>query len=182
MFDSHEAGCRAHSAGASMRNYCAGIQQLLDEHAPLRQQMEELAQAGNRLLSMDDAAWENEIGQLLQMETKFKEELEAHSEKEEQGIFPLLGKHIGTEFGPIAVMEFEHREAKRLLGMFEELALRITPELTKSQTTTVVSPLIQACQILFDHFVKEENILFPMAENVLNEQEKAELLRISIGG
>lgn len=152
MFDSHEAGCRAHSAGASMRNYCAGIQQLINEHDPLRQQMEELAQAGNRLLSMDDAAWENEIGQLLQMETKFKEELEAHSEKEEQGIFPLLGKHIGTEFGPIAVMEFEHREAKRLLG------------------------------ILFDHFVKEENILFPMAENVLNEQEKAELLRISIGG
>lgn len=48
----------------------------------------------------------------------------------------------------------------------------------KEQAVLVVNPLVQACQVLFDHFMKEENVLFPMAENVLNEQEKAELLQI----
>ncbi|MEW9033949.1 MAG: hemerythrin domain-containing protein [Planifilum fimeticola] len=33
-----------------------------------------------------------------------------------------------------------------------------------------------AVQILTDHFMKEENVLFPMAERILSDAEKEELL------
>lgn len=178
MFDPHEEGCMAHSTKPAIDSYCAGIQQLLDEHEPLRCQMTEIVETGNQLAGLANAEWNSEIEKLKQAELAFKHELEIHSDKEEQGLFPLLGAHIGTQFGPIAVMEYEHNEAKRLLALFEEQASNGETELTKEQAVLVVNPLVQACQVLFDHFMKEENVLFPMAENVLNEQEKEQLLQI----
>jgi iron-sulfur cluster repair protein YtfE (RIC family) len=40
------------------------------------------------------------------------------------------------------------------------------------------SHALQAHAVLTDHFMKKENVLFPMAENMLSAEEKEELVRV----
>ncbi|WP_018131601.1 hemerythrin domain-containing protein [Effusibacillus pohliae] len=172
-------GCMGHVGGAKTQaSYCAAIQQLFNEHPPLRQQMEQLVQKAQQLAESADEQAAAAIQQLVGWEGHFRRELEIHSEKEEQGLFPLLGRHIGTETGPIAVMEYEHSEAKRMLAEFERQAGQPEGPWTPERLQAVTAPLVRGCQILFEHFLKEENVLFPMAETILSQQEKEELLRI----
>lgn len=178
MFHPQNIGCMGHLAAGPIHDYCEAIQQLLDEHPALREQMKQLEAKAKELLERDRKEWGSELKELALMEKKFKEKLDIHSEKEEEGLFPILGRYIGTEFGPIAVMEYEHSEAKKNLAAFEEKIGLIHDNVTKEEMEVTLIPLITACQILFDHFMKEEKVLFPMAENALSDEEKVELLRI----
>jgi regulator of cell morphogenesis and NO signaling len=172
-------GCMAHGCGGPAEtSYSAAIQQLFHEHPPLRQQMEQLVHQAQQLVERSGEQAVAEIQQLAEQESQFMRELEVHSEKEEQGLFPMLGRYIGTETGPIAVMEYEHSEAKRNLAEFERQVSQLKEPLTTEQLQAITAPLVRGCQILFEHFMKEENVLFPMAEKMLQPQEKEELLRI----
>ncbi|MFC4769631.1 hemerythrin domain-containing protein [Effusibacillus consociatus] len=175
-------GCMGHLAGAGIEKYCTAIQRLFDEHPPLRAKMEQLILKAKRVMKENEDGVASGIQELLEMESSFKEELEIHSDKEEKGLFPLVGRHIGTQFGPIAVMEYEHSEAKKNLAAFEELARNAQNEPTQEEAGRITAPLITAIHILLDHFLKEENVLFPMAENILTSDEKEELLGIIQAG
>ncbi|WP_416384100.1 hemerythrin domain-containing protein, partial [Parvimonas sp. M13] len=59
-------------------------------------------------------------------------------------------------------MEYEHEQAKRFLNRFLEDGF---PDYLQS-----------AVEVLLQHFQKEEQVLFPMAQKLLNEEEKQELL------
>ncbi|MEB3025902.1 hemerythrin domain-containing protein, partial [Parvimonas sp. M13] len=72
------------------------------------------------------------------------------------------GKVCREGGGPIAVMEYEHEQAKRFLNRFLEDGF---PDYLQS-----------AVEVLLQHFQKEEQVLFPMAQKLLNEEEKQELL------
>ncbi|GAX91397.1 hemerythrin [Effusibacillus lacus] len=167
-----------HLAGAEGITFCAAIRRLFDEHPPLRQQMDQMVLKAKQITSGVEQDLGVAIRELAEMEKKFKSELEPHSEREEGGLFPVLGRHIGTQFGPIAVMEYEHGEAKRNLALFEERMGEIGQSPAREQVQSVVSPLMTAIGILQEHFMKEENVLFPMAEKVLTEEEKEELLKL----
>lgn len=176
MSDSQAGGCMAHFGQSGIDNYCAAIQQLLEEHPPLRLQMEQLLLKAKQVVAGDQSQYTSDIEELHKLERKFKEELETHSEKEEKGLFPIVGRHIGTQSGPIFVMEYEHSEAKRNLSVFEQQVAGMGTDLSREQAGMIVNPLLSAIHILFDHFVKEENVLFPMAEKILSVDEKEELL------
>ncbi|GEN35528.1 hemerythrin domain-containing protein [Aneurinibacillus danicus] len=168
----HTSPC--HNMSSPPASYSPAIQQLLDEHEPLRQQMRELIKEAGQLLNSDAPAQDPEILQalltLFMKEQKFKLQLELHSEKEENGLFTLLKKEMGDNFGPVQVMEYEHEEAKRQLAVFEELSSSPSADAKEAATH-----LMDACQILLLHFTKEENVLFPFAENALTPQQKQQL-------
>ena len=105
----------------------------------------------------------------------FKAELDPHSEREESVLFPMLGEYIGTTTGPIAVMEYEHEQAKSFIKTFlEEVESEsVSPEKVKDLAGLVKN----AHNILSEHFTKEENVLFMMAERMLSVEEKEELHR-----
>lgn len=168
-------GCM--SSVVPITSYCAPLQRLLDEHPGLREQMQELIKRSTNI-RQSTAVSEEQVRELIALEHKFKAELDAHSEREEGGLFPILGRHIGTEFGPIAVMEYEHSEAKLHLSLFEERTKALENGLEPALIKHVTDPLLKACHILLDHFLKEENVLFPMAEMRLSDEEKAELHEI----
>jgi regulator of cell morphogenesis and NO signaling len=87
----------------------------------------------------------------------------------------MMGVYIGTTSGPIAVMEYEHDQAKANIGEFLGKA---ESGLASTEETKKTAELIQnAYFILTEHFSKEENVLFPMAERMLTEEEKEELYR-----
>ncbi|HXG51302.1 MAG TPA: DUF2249 domain-containing protein [candidate division Zixibacteria bacterium] len=100
-----------------------------------------------------------------------------HHLKEEQLLFPLLEKHgIPREGGPIGMMLIEHEEGRRYVrAMAEALALAETdPEGAKG---ALVQNARAYLRLLRDHILKEDEILFNMADGSLTAEEQKQLVR-----
>jgi hemerythrin-like domain-containing protein len=99
------------------------------------------------------------------------EEVRAHNEREEESLFPALEKYLPRS-GPTAQMRSEHREFWNLLSAFKA-ALRdktLSPGGPRKQGLGVVN-------ILRNHIEKENQFLFPMAQQLLSAEEKAGVAR-----
>lgn len=160
-------------------NYCPPLRQLIDEHPSL---LAKMAEFHNMVLQFEENGaidnWNEPIKQLHEKLTVFIAELEPHSDREEDILFEMMVKYIGREGGPIAVMEYEHNTAKLNLREFMEKAthvLQSNKEVTKDEAFAIFRHLKIVYMTLTDHFMKEENILFPMAEQMLSDQEKLDL-------
>ncbi|WP_235832740.1 hemerythrin domain-containing protein [Gottfriedia acidiceleris] len=155
---------------------CEALQLLKDEHAGLNVQKLDLFESSNALIN--ESLLENKLKKLEELLSKvmtFIAILDPHSQKEEGHLFELMAKHIGRENGPIAVMEMEHDQAKSLIRQF----------LTKTEVISINSNfdeicnlVIEAYHVLTSHFMKEEQVLFPMAQYILSESEKNSLLDV----
>jgi hemerythrin-like domain-containing protein len=91
-----------------------------------------------------------------------------HHTKEEQHLFPLMTKHgMPTETGPLFVMLREHEEGRAHVRAMREAATD-APFAAAAHAYT---------NLLRSHIYKEDNVLYPMAERMLNDQDDAQLLR-----
>ncbi|WP_335501586.1 hemerythrin domain-containing protein [Neobacillus drentensis] len=150
-----------------------GLQQLKSEHPPLLKQLEEMYDLTQKI--DQDIDIDNNFTALITKVSEFKAALDPHSEREEGVLFPMMGVYIGTTSGPIAVMEYEHDQAKANIGEFLKT---VESGLGASEEKKESAQLIQnAYFILTEHFAKEENVLFPMAERMLTDEEKEELFQ-----
>ncbi len=90
--------------------------------------------------------------------------LEQHMQMEEQIMFPALEAAIGSNYGPTAVMRSEHQQLRQIVGrMSESIAQRNTDAFFDDADTLRM--------LLRQHNLKEESILYPMAERVLGEDQ-----------
>jgi regulator of cell morphogenesis and NO signaling len=165
------SGCMSAMGGMPQGELSKGLKQLKGEHPPLLEQLDDLFKL-TQLIS-ENVELEKNFAELIKMVSKFNAELDPHSKREEGVLFPMLGVYIGTTSGPIAVMEYEHDQAKSKIKAFLEKAKKDGCEREEIQN---LSGLIKdAYFILKEHFAKEENVLFPMAERMLTDEEKDEL-------
>lgn len=164
-------GCMSVFGGVESLELCQGLSQLKAEHPSLLKKLDGLLALTEELER--EANIQSRFKDLKTMVEVFKAELDPHSEREEGVLFPMMGEYIGTASGPIAVMEYEHDQAKNLIRTFLEKAghSKLSAEEMKNASELVKN----ACLILIEHFSKEENVLFPMAEKMLSDDEKAEL-------
>lgn len=160
-------------SGLDQGELSGGLARLKGEHPALRAQMEELYSLTQKMDQEIDV--EANFIELIIKVKEFKGALDPHSEREEAVLFPMMGVYIGTASGPIAVMEYEHDQAKSNIGAFLQKA-EVSESINEEKKK--LAELVQnAYFILTDHFNKEENVLFPMAERMLSNEEKTELLR-----
>ncbi|WP_184664756.1 hemerythrin domain-containing protein [Texcoconibacillus texcoconensis] len=158
--------------------YCTALRQLLDEHPLLREQMEAFQRTS---LDVKKDIEEGRDGKtnmvrLHEQLQSFVTDIDPHSEREEGVLFPMMANYIGREGGPIAVMEYEHDQAKRHLALFfEEVEQKSIAELPKEAILKLANYANVVYTTLTDHFAKEEQILFPMAEKMLTDEEKESL-------
>ncbi len=90
--------------------------------------------------------------------------LESHAQLEDDALFKVLEPHIGV-MGPIGVMRMEH----------DEIVKSLVAILQQTDRDAAAKLMRHAIEVARSHFSKEENILFPMAVNVLGEDELASL-------
>lgn len=157
---------------------CASLAQLKKEHVPLMQKMDQfhlLAKEMGEDSSVSDCS--THLRDLKEKVTAFVDELEPHSIREEDVLFPMMAQYIGRQTGPIAVMEFEHEQAKKNLKNFMEAIEKAGETLDRDGAKSIAAYLIEAYTILSGHFMKEEVVLFPMAERMLSADEKELLNR-----
>ena len=167
------SGCMSGFGGMPQAELSEGLKQLKSEHPPLLEQLEKLYTLTQNI--DQELNVEEDFIELIEQVKAFKAALDSHSEREEGVLFPMMATYIGTTSGPIAVMEYEHDQAKTNIGSFLTNA-----EVTEASTEEKkrLAELIQnAYFILTEHFSKEENVLFPMAERMLTDEEKAELYK-----
>lgn len=143
--------------------YCLALHQLIEEHKPLR---EEIAEIRTFAKSVKPQCEEERFNELYDRVVRFEKRLTPHSQREDDILFPLLGKYMNRQSGMLAEMESEHEQADHHLDRFLDAA--------KGEEKRI-DDLVQACSVLSHHFMKEENVLFPRAEKMLSEDEKKEL-------
>jgi hemerythrin-like domain-containing protein len=167
------SGCMSALGGMPQAELSEGLKQLKSEHPPLLEQLGGLYSLTQQIDQEMDV--NNKFVELITKVKEFKAALDPHSEREEGVLFPMMGVYIGTTTGPIAVMEYEHDQAKTNIRAFLEKAESSQVSIDEKKKLT---ELIQnAYFILTEHFSKEESVLFPMAERMLTDEEKAELYR-----
>jgi hemerythrin-like domain-containing protein len=99
----------------------------------------------------------------------FEERLVLHRRKEEEVLFPALAPHFPPGMGPVACMIEEHRDERVHLD-------RLAEALDLNDAAAVVSHGHAVLQHLRNHIWKEDNILFPMAERLLDRAARERVL------
>ncbi|WP_079508222.1 hemerythrin domain-containing protein [Mesobacillus jeotgali] len=150
-----------------------GLQQLKNEHPPLLAMLAKLLDLSVEI--EEGKQMDNNFSELRRLVVQFLAALEPHSEREEGVLFEMMAAYIGREMGPIAVMEYEHDQAKHFIGTFLHNTRDGAAGFTKEQMVENAQLIKNANYTLVSHFSKEESILFPMAENMLSVEEKQEL-------
>ncbi|MEK7288523.1 MAG: hemerythrin domain-containing protein, partial [Elusimicrobiota bacterium] len=102
----------------------------------------------------------------------FDEKLILHRRKEEEVLFPALGRYIGTKEGPIACMLEEHRDEKEKIDVIRNALQENSGLLAKKRIQEAGRYILE---LLRNHIAKEDNILFPLAEQTLTEEDKKEI-------
>ncbi len=94
-----------------------------------------------------------------------------HHAKEEKVLFEAMLKNVDSlHCNPIPVMLNEHDISRAYV---KEMELGIE----ESDNIRVVENAKLYCELLGQHIYKEDNVLYPMAEESLNEEEKTEILK-----
>lgn len=96
-----------------------------------------------------------------------------HHNKEEKVLFPLLEQREAAAGGPVSVMLSEHEAGRRAIRAIDEALPRVADD--ASARKTVAENLGLYAQLLRLHINKENNVLFPLADRLLNASDKERL-------
>lgn len=91
--------------------------------------------------------------------------LEAHAEAEEAFLFPDLYRFVGSDEGPVAVLTVEHR-------IIRDTVASLAAARDQSTARGHAERLIE---VLRDHIAKEEEVVFPLASQLLGEERLRDL-------
>ncbi|HET8679785.1 MAG TPA: hemerythrin domain-containing protein [bacterium] len=99
-----------------------------------------------------------------------------HHAKEERCLFPCLEKRgIPNDGGPIGVMLQEHQMGR---GLVRQIAERLDQyERGAAEIGAVVEPCRQYVDLLQQHILKENTVLFPMGHRVLADHDDEQTRR-----
>lgn len=98
-----------------------------------------------------------------------------HHAKEEDLLFVRMGqKGFPAEVGPIAVMLHEHEVSRSLVtAVADNATAAASGDATARQT--VAESLASYATLLRNHIYKEDNILYPMADQAFTEEDQSAL-------
>lgn len=136
------------------------IQTLRDDHERIEQALTQLESV------LEDI--ERSRGRVVELLATLRKELDLHTYREDC-LFPYLASRVGVTGGPVQAVNHDHDSVEENLEAMEAA----TDSLGKSsgERGTVTT----ACRTFIDelrtHFAHEEEVLFPMALQLLNDSE-----------
>jgi len=147
---------------------------LVAEHDIIERMLNVLNEAADRLQRGDAVAAE-----LFVKAADFIQNFadRCHHAKEEDILFKLMGERgIPTQGGPIAVMLIEHNQGRGYRKGLADAAERLKNG-DASAEQAVIENARNYSALLSQHIQKENNILYPMANQILSEQDQQNLQR-----
>ncbi|MCP8969183.1 hemerythrin domain-containing protein [Ectobacillus ponti] len=156
-------------------SFCPPLRRLQQEHEVLQQHLLSILQAGDHISLQ--VSYEEDLLPLRRQVKAFSQALFAHFHREETLLYPLLAKQLQTKYGPIAVIEFEHEQIRFHLRTFLAHTEQMAGQLPRAEVKSLLYHLTEACDIMAGHFEKEESLLYPLAEKLLDTQDKHSLAK-----
>jgi hemerythrin-like domain-containing protein len=98
---------------------------------------------------------------------EFADETLLHFKKEEEEFFPTFEAKTGSSDGPTNVMRFEHDQVRGLIG-------KVAKAIEKQDRDTYLSLSESMMILLQQHNMKEEQMLYAMADRVFPPELKEE--------
>jgi iron-sulfur cluster repair protein YtfE (RIC family) len=95
------------------------MSELLQQHRDAEAMLGRLA-AGVVRVRREGAYGAGVMNELSQLRSEIQGEVLRHFREEEQALFPVLGRHIDSSSGPIAMLMEEHAQFRQLELQFEE--------------------------------------------------------------
>lgn len=154
-------------------------------------QVAEMRTAVVDLAARGEAALPEAMPVMARVGRMMETQLAKHAQKEDEALFPALEAIFGVDGGPTKVMRMEHvdihaqgellRKTLRELNDVEHPAIEAgAARLTAMANQAASAPSVKATaeeiiRLLDMHFAKEEQILFPMAENMLDPEAMSEV-------
>lgn len=170
------------------------IDVLLREHAEIMVQVAELRRATRELGDRGDEAVEGALPVLRSVAQMMATVLVRHARKEDEALFPALEAIFGTQGTPVAVMRHEHEAINAQAALFRETVHELHeiehPAIARQggalreladrggDAGEIQRRAEDVIGLLDAHFGKEEQILFPMARQILPSQALEEVMRI----
>ncbi|CAG7625862.1 hemerythrin domain-containing protein [Paenibacillus allorhizosphaerae] len=149
---------------------------LKEEHEALKQAIFQLEEQAKTVIRSCDAEMRvRTLRSLVQETFLLNTKLEEHSIWEEQILYPFLNDYFHKSAGPSIipsfwVLEKDHELAKAYLDAFTDLA----EALVSSDDDKIVGTaehLTQACHILKGHLHMEEELVYPLTEQILTDMD-----------
>ena len=167
------------------------VENLLDEHRHIMAQIADLRITAGDLQARGDAALPEALPVLRRIGHMMNTQLALHAKKEEEALFPALEAILGPEAGLTIAMRDEHkdihaqgeslRQTLSEANDLEHLAIQTggvhLRELANSGYSAdgLRATAEAIIDLLETHFAREEQILFPMAEQMLDAVALAEI-------
>jgi DUF438 domain-containing protein len=134
---------------------------------------EKVFEAGQRALARPEGPEKEMVTELLRYFAEYVDG--CHNLKEENHLFPLIeSRGVPRQGGPLAVMLGEHDESRKLLAQLRTLAAAFV------EGRGGLDPLRRAygayAELLKQHFWKENDILYPMAQRVMSASDGATIV------
>lgn len=152
-----------------------GLERLKQEHGELKQVLLEMEKQAKQVESAPEQV--GAMQSLLHLRLwalAFREELERHSNWEEQELFPFLASYIQRKMSPSILPSFwslekDHELADEHMQAFLRSVHWLKANRKAMSLKQAAAYLVQACHILQDHLAKEEQLVFPLAQQVLDD-------------
>lgn len=142
---------------------------LFDQHRGAEQMLERLAGAALRLRR--EGVQPDILKEFQACREVLEGEVGSHFREEEQGLFPVLGRHVGLEDGPIAAMMEEHARLRQLELVFEGSLAALEYGHPGEWAESLLRAAEEIGRLLPLHIAKEDEVLFPLAESMLTEAD-----------
>ncbi len=156
----------------------APLKQLMNEHVSLRKDMELFYELTEEIECDSGPVIVQLFVELYEQVSSFTDKLKLHSKREEEGLFPMMLRHLREDDRTIEVMEQEHEKAEQHLQDFLTEATAKGTSIDENDAQWITVSAVQAYATLTQHFAKEEKVLFPLAEKILSVKEKEQLERL----
>ena len=169
------------------------IDVLLEEHRQFMIPIRNLRLAVESLSTRGDSALAEVRSVLGEVALMMTTHLLVHARKEDEALFPALERSFDRNHGPTAVLRAEHVEVEAQARLFERTVRQLEhvehpaivaggsalAELAAqgAEVTRMIAVARELLDLLDSHFGKEEAILFPMARQILNADELADVAR-----
>ena len=115
------------------------------------------------------------MNELSELRHAIQGEVLRHFREEEQALFPVLGRHIDSSSGPIAMLMEEHAQFRQLELEFEEALAALESRYQDGWEEKLCVAGEAIGRLMPPHIEKEESVLFPMADQMLGDEEWAEV-------
>ncbi len=119
----------------------------------------------------------------------FHTEVHLHTRDEEKGLFPLLDPKLQPRVRrphfnrtPIQAIEEQHRKGEEIIHRLKFLSSKIQKEVDHSGAEILLEEFVKKGRALIvfyrEHIRRENEVVFPLAQQLLTKEEKAKVASI----